>query len=381
MFDITLREQANLIQGTFLNERTIKQLERLSAYQLSENTLNGYIKDLWYIKSWILADTGRVFVDMTDAERIQPFEVGLPLPLDLVVKFVIDHLDGLDEETERKLCATVVIDGKPCRIKDKPGPHSINTVKRRISALSQIHAAKGITKDENPCLHPQVKKVFQAKQRENTRNRVKDHRKAPIPGNLLLDMLEHCGDDLAGIRDRALLSFAFASGGRRRSEISEAMIEDLSPAPDGGYIYYMPFSKTDQTGEGDTFPIMDDEALALEAWLNVLDESSGPIFRSIDRHGNISTAALSDKSVNLIVKKYVALIGLNPADYGAHSLRSGFATETGLQGIEEQKAMRMTGHSHQKTFRKYRRLGEVLHNEAAHVLKNVRKKRQGQVKK
>lgn len=41
----------------------------------------------------------------------------------------------------------------------------------------------------------------------------------------------------------------------------------------------------------------------LRRWLELLDEDEGPIFRPIDRHGNLQKAALSDRSVCELVKK------------------------------------------------------------------------------
>lgn len=40
-------------------------------------------------------------------------------------------------------------------------------------------------------------------------------------------LIDTCDDTLEGLRDRALLYFAFASGGRRRSEVAAADLSDL----------------------------------------------------------------------------------------------------------------------------------------------------------
>lgn len=48
--------------------------------------------------------------------------------------------------------------------------------------------------------------------------------------------------------------------------------------------------------------------------------------------------------MNLLVKKYAELIGLDPTLYGAHSLRHGFATYAALHGIEERLIMKQTRH-------------------------------------
>jgi len=58
------------------------------------------------------------------------------------------------------------------------------------------------------------------------------------------------------------------------------------------------------------------------------EKHAGFAFRALDRHGHLKTQ-LSDKAVALIVKRYAAAVGLDPAQYAGHSLRSGFATTAG----------------------------------------------------
>ena len=50
-------------------------------------------------------------------------------------------------------------------------------------------------------------------------------------------MLATCTDGLIGLRDRALLSFAFSSGGRRRSEVAVAVRENLVKVDERTYVY------------------------------------------------------------------------------------------------------------------------------------------------
>ncbi len=54
-----------------------------------------------------------------------------------------------------------------------------------------------------------------------------------------------------------------------------------------------------------------------------------------------------------IVKKYISLIGLDPAMYGAHSLRHGFATTAAAYGVEERNIMRQTRHHSVNMVRRY----------------------------
>ena len=51
--------------------------------------------------------------------------------------------------------------------------------------------------------------------------------KAAVTRDVLDTMLSECGTDAAGVRDRALLLVGFGSGGRRRSELTRATVEDL----------------------------------------------------------------------------------------------------------------------------------------------------------
>lgn len=48
---------------------------------------------------------------------------------------------------------------------------------------------------------------------------------------------------------------------------------------------------------------------------------------------------LSDRAVDLIVKRRVAEAGLNAQDFGAHSLRSGFATQAAANNVHVKKMM------------------------------------------
>ena len=80
-------------------------------------------------------------------------------------------------------------------------------------------------------------------------------------------LLATCQDDLAGIRDRALLLFGFASGGRRRSEIVAATLENVRRDGQGGFVFELGRSKTNQSGAKSPThikPIVGEAAKALE---------------------------------------------------------------------------------------------------------------------
>lgn len=183
-------------------------------------------------------------------------------------------------------------------------------------------------------------------------------------------MLATCDDSLEGLRDRALLCFGFASGGRRRSEIAAADLRDLRKVGEDGYIYRLEYSKTQQAGlTADSTPdkpILGRSAEALAAWLEAAGIDEGAIFRRIWK-GRVGHALLPG-SVAAIVKRRARLAGLE-GDFGAHSLRSGFVTEAGKQGVPLPAVMAMTEHRSVASVIGYFQAGAAEDNPAARLLK------------
>ena len=95
----------------------------------------------------------------------------------------------------------------------------------------------------------------------------------------------------------------------------------------------------------------------LKDWIEFLEIKDGKIFK------------MSDKSVSLIIKKYISLSGLDPNKYGGHSLRSGFATSAAEFGAEERNIMAMTGHKTTQMVRRYIQEANLFKNNALNKLK------------
>lgn len=136
-------------------------------------------------------------------------------------------------------------------------------------------------------------------------------------------------DNLIDQRNKAILLIGF-SGGFRRSELAAIQAEDIAQAKEGIRIFIRS-SKTDKEGQGAWVSVVRAKqnrscpVLALETWLKVSDIQQGSIFRSINRWGQIKNQ-ISAVSIGNIVKNAAASLGLNPKNYGGHSLRSGCAT-------------------------------------------------------
>ena len=97
-------------------------------------------------------------------------------------------------------------------------------------------------------------------------------------------LLATCSDDLAGLRERAILLIAFA-GALRRSELVALDVAHVSPTQ-AGLRLLIARSKSDQAGAGaeiglssgsaaDTCPVA-----ALKTWLKAAEIHEGPLFLS-----------------------------------------------------------------------------------------------------
>jgi site-specific recombinase XerD len=163
------------------------------------------------------------------------------------------------------------------------------------------------------------------------------------------------------IRDRAIILIGF-SGAFRRSELVNIEYEDVEFVTEGVKIF-VKRSKTDQSGEGMTKAIPHFinsnycPVKSLNEWFNKSGIKSGKIFD------------ISDKSVALIIKKYVSLAGLDANKYAGHSLRSGFATSTADAGAEERNIMAMTGHKTTQMVRRYIQEANLFKNNALNKIK------------
>jgi site-specific recombinase XerC len=250
---------------------------------------------------------------------------------------------------------------------------SASTISQRLAALSHFHTKLGIKLGRpipNPFHANQVKVALANARRANAKRDLSTNKKQPLDAEALSKLLETCDESLRGVRDRAILCFAFASGGRRRSEVSCADMKHLTRTPDGNYRYDLVLSKTNQSGEhrdDRQKPINGMAALALSAWLSGANISRGRIFRSIGPTGNLSKS-ISDSAIFSMVKQRAAQAGLEPRDFSPHSLRSGFVTESVRRNIPMLEAMQMTGHVTTRQFAAYYRAKDVSNSPAASLL-------------
>ena len=87
--------------------------------------------------------------------------------------------------------------------------------------------------------------------------------------------------------------------------------------------------------------------------------TEGPLWREVDRHGNLGADRLHANSVATIIKRACALAGLDPARYSGHSLRSGMATAAAACGALERAIMRQGRWTTRTMVERYVRQGTI----------------------
>lgn len=243
---------------------------------------------------------------------------------------------------------------------------SVGTLGRRLVAIGQALQAAG---HEDATKAPAVKAVWKGIRRAKG---VAPKGKAAVLIDELRRMVEALPEGLLGARDRALLLVGFA-GAFRRSELVGINREDVSFTLEGAVVT-LRRSKTDQEGEGrkvgiprgrhaDTCPVR-----ALTAWLEKAGISEGPVFRPVNRHGQVLPGRLSGNAVSEVVKRSARAAGLDAANYAGHSLRAGLATSAAAAGVSERSIMKQTGHRSTTMVRRYIRDGSLFRENAAAVV-------------
>src|SRR5438128_1878915 len=219
------------------------------------------------------------------------------------------------------------------------GRKKISTLQRRLSSISQAHQVAGL---ESPTRSAAVRLVWAGIRRTHGTAQVG---KAPTLVEDLQAMVgamapRRRGQDwrLLELRDRALLLLGFA-GAFRRSELVGLDLEDLEFSR-AGLVVRLRRSKTDQEGQGRRIGIPRGQRAAtcplisLQAYLKAAGIDSGPLFRGVNRHGQLQ-GRLSDRTVALVVKRRVEVVGLDPERFAGHSLRAGLATSAAAAGASE----------------------------------------------
>ncbi len=238
----------------------------------------------------------------------------------------------------------------------------VATVTRRLAAIAAAHKA---AKLPSPRSDAEVQAVVRGIRRTLG---VAQKQARPLLVGELRAVVSRLPEGLQGARDRALLLLGFA-GAFRRSELASLDVRDLAFTEDGLTVT-LRRSKTDQEGAGREvgIPYGGDKATCpvrtARAWLAAAEKAAGaplagPLFRPIDRHGNLGAERLSDHAVWAVVKRAAG------SEFSGHSLRAGLATTAAKAGKSALAIQRQTGHKSLAMVGRYVRSASLFDDNAA----------------
>lgn len=224
----------------------------------------------------------------------------------------------------------------------------VATLVRYRATISKMHKLAG---HPSPFTDARVLAVLTGIKREKG---VAQTRKAPITHELAAA--------IESVRDRAIVLLGLMTS-FRGEELCALDVEDLTIS-DQGIVVNLKKSKTDQYRAGRRVAVpryVDDPegcpTRAVEAWLEVLGETTGPLFRGFLCNGKPRSAEhrMVPSTISQIVKSAVATAGLDRTKYGAHSMRSGYVTKAREEGFDWLTIMEQTGHKRLETVKRYDR--------------------------
>ncbi|TCU24312.1 site-specific integrase [Rhizobium laguerreae] len=322
-----------------LTDQDVETLRHLVNQGMGDNTLRALTSDLTYLEAWGLAATGR--------------SLPWPAPEALLLKFVAHHLWDPEKraaDPDHGMPADVDESLRHQRFLKSVGPHAPSTVRRRLANWSTLTRWRGF---EGAFASPALKSAIRLAIRAVPRQRGRKSAKA-VTGDVLAKLLATCAtDSLRDLRDRAILMVAFASGGRRRSEIAGLRREQLTveppiPVENGAPLpslaIHLGRTKTTTTDQNEIVYLTGRPVEALNAWMVAAKIESGSVFRGIGRWGTVSRRAIDPQSVNAIIKQRAEMAGLDAGEFSAHGIRSGYLTEAADRGIPLPEAMEQSRH-------------------------------------
>jgi len=312
------------INGTGQTEIAINGIDRTDVSEL--DPINEFIRDS------LSDNTRRAYA--SDLARFEAWGGHVPATVEMIAAYLSDHAAS----------------------------HACTTLTRWLASLSKAHRA---LRTNDPTREELVRSVLRGIRRRYGRP---PEQAAPLTREILFETLDAIPDDLRGIRDKALLLVGFA-GGFRRSELVSLEIADIETEEEG-LVLTIRKSKTDQTSQGRRIGIpyargRHCPVKASRAWIEAASIETGPIFRSVDRHGVISAIGLSGQAVSLMIKERLLRADLGPMGYSGHSLRSGFVTSAAKAGVPSWKIRQQTGHTTDTMLDRYIRDAELFVGNAA----------------
>ena len=225
---------------------------------------------------------------------------------------------------------------------EKVAPLKYRSLERLYAALRVRHEEAGHPLDTLKGVRNTLKAIGR-----NTPGGIAPKEKKGFRIEHIVAAIEKLGSSPVDVRAKAVLLFGWWIG-QRRSNIAGLQVGDVEFTADRA-IVTIGKRKTDQLGEKPHVIMVGRRrskfcaVSALEEWL-AIRRAPGDDPRLL---------GVSVDTVNAIVKRAAASLGLNPREYGAHSLRRGFVTSSSRAGKDTPSIMKVTGHKDIKQLLRY----------------------------
>lgn len=259
-----------------------------------------------------------------------------------------------------------------------PGkPLSTNTLKLRASAIRYLHY---LARLPSPTGTADVSETLAGITRVAAQAGYGPRPKLAARIALLREMVAPIGDDLPGLRDRALLLLGFA-GAFRRSELARIAIADIEDTEHGLRIT-LPVSKGDRGMRGVQVGIPYGQSAlcpvrALRRWLQAAEITTGPVFRRIWATPRpkdappgwrpvhvVGADAIDPGTVARIVKARGQAAGFDAALLGGHSLKRGAMNTAKDRRVHPTQLKQLGRHANYATLGAYLEEGDLFEDNA-----------------
>lgn len=341
-----------------LSATHLDDLLRMAHDATPANSARALASDARYIEAWRRVSTGE--------------DLAFPETPDAVIAFVLDHAADLRkrvfDDPSRLVAETLVDLGRRRDL----APQAAATIERRLASWRKLHQLRGL---EGPFAAPELRETLRLVRKTGRGRHGRPKKSVNAIDRTVLDRLWAArAPGLMGLRDAALIEVAWASGGRRRSEMAGLHVEDLDLsrfAERGEIGLRLASTKAHRGAEAPPLLVVRGRAArALDLWLRASGVTKGAVFRGLtggkgQRERKLLRDGMSGEGVRRAVKRALLSAGLS-ADFAApHGLRSGFITEAARQGVPLEAAMRLTLHRSREQAAAYYQEAELDRNPAA----------------
>ncbi|MGL5598322.1 MAG: tyrosine-type recombinase/integrase [Aeromonas sp.] len=305
-----------------LNSRARRFLRSAKA----DSTLNAY-----------QADT-RIFVFWCQLHELDPLQT----THHDIMNFLADQADGILADwvwLNKEEGKGILQNGEP----RKPA-----TLVRRLAGIRYAFKQKGI--EPMPTEHAEIKEMMRGIVRLGDNRKRKTGALTLSPLTQVLDEID-C-THLAGLRDHTLLLLMFCCA-LRRSEAARIEVKDIDFIGKGIRLRLKPSKHQLHETEIALIPGKHHcPVTALQTWLHKSKLCEGPLFRRMNRWGQLTADPLGPQGINLMIKRRTGQ-AIDDLYVSGHSLRRGFITSAVTAGKPMNKIIEVTRHKDMRTLQEY----------------------------